>query len=138
MEEKTQVFVYGTLKPGGRYHESYCGGFRFDVRNARIMGQLYDFPNLGYPGAVETSDSWIHGVVLTFHHPEHEVLPHLDELEDYDPRRPHHLNEYYRTVVPVFDSKNQEPVAFAWSYFMARDTVEGQGGVPLEDGYWHI
>jgi gamma-glutamylcyclotransferase (GGCT)/AIG2-like uncharacterized protein YtfP len=42
-----RVFVYGTLKQGGRNHPAYCRGI-LAVEPARVLGQLYDLP-AGYP-----------------------------------------------------------------------------------------
>ena len=136
MDDRTRVFVYGTLKPGGKYHQTYCGEFHFDARHARIKGLLFNFPQLGYPGAIENSSGWIHGVILTFQHPEDEVLPRLDELEGYNPQRPPDQNEYYRKIVPAFSLNNGDTVASAWSYFMEPNTVKNLGGFLLNNGIW--
>ena len=44
-----QVFVYGTLKRGGRYHTYCVGGVM--TAEARVEGLLYDLPE-GYPAIV--------------------------------------------------------------------------------------
>ena len=41
-----RVFVYGSLKQGGRYHEHYCRGLR-EPTPARVWGQLFRQPT-GY------------------------------------------------------------------------------------------
>lgn len=47
------VFVYGTLKPSGRYHQRYhqryCANFLTAALPAQVKGELYDFSQLGYP-----------------------------------------------------------------------------------------
>ena len=54
-----QVFVYGTLKPGGRYHQRYCGEFLTEAVTLVIaLGHLYDFPQLGYPAMTHGND-WV-------------------------------------------------------------------------------
>jgi gamma-glutamylcyclotransferase (GGCT)/AIG2-like uncharacterized protein YtfP len=42
-----RLFVYGTLKRGGRYHERYCRGLR-SIEGAIVRGRLYVAP-AGYP-----------------------------------------------------------------------------------------
>jgi gamma-glutamylcyclotransferase (GGCT)/AIG2-like uncharacterized protein YtfP len=41
------LFVYGTLKRGGRYHERFCRGVR-SVESAIVGGRIYVLP-VGYP-----------------------------------------------------------------------------------------
>jgi gamma-glutamylcyclotransferase (GGCT)/AIG2-like uncharacterized protein YtfP len=41
------LFVYGTLKRGGRYHERFCRGVR-SVESAIVRGRIYVLP-VGYP-----------------------------------------------------------------------------------------
>lgn len=41
------VFVYGTLKRGGRYHARYCPTV-IDAQSASVRGRLYHLPQ-GYP-----------------------------------------------------------------------------------------
>ena len=52
-KEFTSVFVYGTLKPGGIYHDRFCSSFKFEAEEAYVNGKLFDFSPLGYPGALE-------------------------------------------------------------------------------------
>ncbi len=41
------VFVYGTLKRGGRYHAAYCRGVE-SIADATVVGRLFALP-AGYP-----------------------------------------------------------------------------------------
>jgi gamma-glutamylcyclotransferase (GGCT)/AIG2-like uncharacterized protein YtfP len=50
-----RLFVYGTLKRGGRYHERFCRGVR-SVESAIIRGRVYPAP-AGYPVLVVPEDS---------------------------------------------------------------------------------
>lgn len=140
MESKkgTRVFVYGTLKPGGHYHDAYCGGFRYAVADGWVKGLLYDFPTLGYPGAIEHPSGKIRGFLLTFNHPETEVLSKLDPLEGYDPTRPPEQNEYYRKRVPVFEAAGTPLCQDAWCYFMEPPRVTTLAGILLPDGHWPL
>jgi gamma-glutamylcyclotransferase (GGCT)/AIG2-like uncharacterized protein YtfP len=137
-DKRTYVFAYGTLKPGGRYHKSYCCGFNFEVQVATIEGKLFYFPKLGYPAAMEASDSSIRGCLFNFRNSEFEVLSKLDELEGYDPNRHANTNEYYRKKVIVYNASGAKVDKRAWCYFMERITIEKLGGVLIPTGYWAI
>lgn len=130
--ELLHVFVYGTLKPGERYHDRYCGGKVIEAREAIVYGQLFDFPDLGYPGMTEGS-SPIYGVVLTF--ADLEVLNSLDELEGYEPQRPIWQNEYIRVQTETFSLEHQ-PLTLAWVYLMQIEQAKRMGGVWLPNGQW--
>ncbi|MDA0349095.1 MAG: gamma-glutamylcyclotransferase [Verrucomicrobia bacterium] len=133
------VFVYGTLKPGGFYHDRFCGSFHFETEEAFVDGRLFDFPHLGYPGALQEKGSRIRGFILRFSHPETEVLAKLDMLEGYDPERTEDLNEYYRKRISVFKEENDtEASEKAWCYFMTLKKIESYGGVWLPNGSWPI
>jgi gamma-glutamylcyclotransferase (GGCT)/AIG2-like uncharacterized protein YtfP len=136
--KETLVFVYGTLKPGGHYHEEYCGGFQFESEKARVRGQLFDFPQLGYPGAVEATDTWIQGYLFAFAHPESEVLAKLDHLEGYHPETSTHQNEYYRQKVPYYIVSESLKSGEAWCYFMEAEAIKCLGGVPISNGDWPV
>lgn len=129
-----KVFVYGTLKPGGRYHRQYCAADLVTAIPALTHGQLYDFPQLGYPGMTPGPD-WVQGHLLTFR--SEQVLVDLDGLEDYDPTRPMAENEYWREEVKVFDL-NYQTLGMAWAYFMDEARSRALGGVYLADGNWPV
>ena len=136
-KEIARVFVYGTLKPGGFYHDRFCGAFNFEAEEAYVDGRLFDFPQLGYPGALHGEGSRIRGFILRFSHPETEVLAKLDKLEGYDPKRSEDLNEYYRKCVPVFkEVHDAEASEKAWCYFMTLEKIKSRGGVRLQKGCW--
>ncbi len=55
------LFVYGTLKQGGQYHEEFCRqsleeGY-LDIKPATTRGRLYELPE-GYP-AFEIPEEWV-------------------------------------------------------------------------------
>lgn len=138
MEHTTSVFVYGTLKPGGRYHEAYCGLFEFQQLEAMVNGRLYDFPKLGYPGAIESERHWIHGYRFTFSDPQETVLEKLDQLEGFKPDRPANLNEYYRKMVSCYDVKGLKTDEAVWCYFMDPSVVKRLEGIPIPSGHWAV
>lgn len=118
-KNNAHVFIYGTLKPGGLYHKDYCGGFNLKEQEAPTAGKLFDFPELGYPSAMEASDGTIRGYLLTFDASEIEVLSKLDVLEGYIANNHPGENEYYRKRVPVFTGKGykavERPGVISWS-----------------------
>jgi gamma-glutamylcyclotransferase (GGCT)/AIG2-like uncharacterized protein YtfP len=130
MTPPTRVFVYGTLKPGERYHDRYCAGHVFTAQEALIYGELYDLP-FGYP-ALTWGDRKIYGVLLSFAEPS--ILVGLDELENYHPDRPASENEYQRVQREVFDLAHQS-LGLAWVYIMEPERVQSIGTV-LINGYW--
>ena len=134
-----RLFVYGTLKRGGRYHERFCAG-ALSIEPASVRGRLYALP-AGYPVLVvpaysilargsgdaiadvtrqETCETpaaspegagWqdVHGELQTFDDPA-DRLAAIDALEDFHPGAP---SLYLRVLLPV--RRNAEYVA-AWTY----------------------
>jgi gamma-glutamylcyclotransferase (GGCT)/AIG2-like uncharacterized protein YtfP len=127
-----KVFVYGTLKPGGRYHDRYCAADLVRAEGAIAPGKLYHLPQQGYP-AMTQGDDWVQGYLLTFENSR--VLTALDALEDYQPHRPSQENEYQRQEIIVFDPQKQ-PLGPAWAYLMESTRVMARGGLYLAQGYW--
>jgi gamma-glutamylcyclotransferase (GGCT)/AIG2-like uncharacterized protein YtfP len=147
------VFVYGTLKRGGRYH-AYCRGGLM-VAEARVEGVLYDLLE-GYPAlvvpeatvlAVGTDDPaadareakrlarqhltepgppTVHGELYAFDDPD-DRLPALDALEEFLPEDP--ASPYRRVLVPVLPVTGG--VTPAWTY-----AARGPRGMHLPGGRW--
>jgi gamma-glutamylcyclotransferase (GGCT)/AIG2-like uncharacterized protein YtfP len=129
-DEEVRVFVYGTLKPGEENYEAYCKN-HCQAQEAIVLGQLYDLP-LGYP-ALTAGETPIYGFLLSF--ADSGILTVLDELEDYNPARPPHQNEYFRIKTEAF-SLTGESVGWAWTYCMEPAQVQRLGGVLLPTGRW--
>jgi gamma-glutamylcyclotransferase (GGCT)/AIG2-like uncharacterized protein YtfP len=127
MTEFTQVFVYGTLKPGGKYHQAYCGDRILRAEPAIAPGQLYDLP-LGYPAMAPGGDT-----VLSF--ASASILPRLDELEDYSPAAPPEQNLYQRERCAV-RHPDGSPLGEVWLYRMALARIQALGGTYLPQGIW--
>ena len=130
--QKTNVFVYGTLKPGESNYLYYCAGKTSAEQKAYTWGSLYKL-SLGYPAMTE-GDSKIEGYLLTFSAPN--ILTSLDELEDYHQERSPELNEYYRQQVPVY-SLADDFLGLSWSYLMNLEKIRQLKGVPLDSGCWN-
>jgi gamma-glutamylcyclotransferase (GGCT)/AIG2-like uncharacterized protein YtfP len=78
----TNLFVYGTLAPGGdawRRLERWVVG---DARHDAAPGILYD-TGRGYPGATfaPSTPGRVHGVVVVLAEPDAEALAALDRYE---------------------------------------------------------
>ena len=140
------VFVYGTLKPGGRYHQQYCGQYAPEIVSALTRGRLYDFPHLGYP-AMTAGEGWVKGYLFHFFQPANitqQILHGLDLLEGYRPqltRDEGELNQedtdYDRVRAEIF-SCDCSFLQVAWIYRMSKRSVEAQGGVLIPNGDWAV
>jgi len=127
-----KVFVYGTLKPGGRYWPEFCEGKVVAYTPAKVRGELYDL-HVGYPGLKLRGDGWVYGYVLELGEPAH--LHGLDYLEGYVPGRPEDQNEYNRLRVPCFDLDGK-PLGEVWVYEMTAATMARHSGTLIESGNW--
>ncbi|MEA5466435.1 gamma-glutamylcyclotransferase family protein [Leptothoe sp. PORK10 BA2] len=131
----TDVFVYGTLKPGGIYHQQYCLPYLKKSQPAQVRGLLYDLPTLGYP-AMTLGEGWVKGYLFTL---DEAAMPGLDYLEGYNPHGEENVprdddfeEEYIRLRTTVFDLAEQ-PMGEAWVYVMAQPP---EGAVFLPEGTW--
>ncbi len=130
MSATSQVFVYGTLKPGERAFGQFCQPYAIDAVDAIAPGRLYHLP-LGYP-AMTLESGWVRGVLLTFSTPA--IFDAMDGFEDYYPERLED-SEYLRIRHRIF-SPAQIPLTEAWVYVMARARVDSVGGRWLPEGNW--
>ncbi len=127
----TNVFVYGTLKPGEKNYPDYCAGKTIKETKAYVRGQLYHL-SLGYPAMAE-GDKKIEGYLLTF--AERSILTSLDELEDYHPDRSPALNEYYRQQVSIYDLADGF-LAEAWVYLMNIEKIKLLNALLVNSECW--
>ncbi len=123
------VFVYGTLKPGGRYHSVAQRGGRFTSQDAYIEGfTLYHLEPEDYP-AITRGEGKVHGNVFTFENIG-QALPLLDELEGchWDPPE-------YERIKTVAYPLNQE----VWAYlYLDEARLAEPGAKRLESGLWRV
>lgn len=129
-----EVFVYGTLKPGGHYWPQFCEGKVARHRPAKIHGELYDL-HVGYPGLRLRGQNWVHGYLLELKEPVH--LDGLDYLEGYAPVRPESENEYKRVRVPCYDESGQ-PLGEVWAYEITSTAFAKHRPTRIEDGNWPV
>jgi len=132
-----KIFVYGTLKPGERNYQTYCGDRVITAVPALVTGKLFILP-AGYPALVWAEPAgWVQGFLLTF--ATNEPLQFLDRLEDYQENRPAAENLYQRRQVTVFSPDLKKlPIALAqaWVYLMEQKQIAELGGIFLSQGCW--
>lgn len=126
-----QVFVYGTLKPGGKYYQRYCATAVVAFWPAIARGRLFALP-AGYP-AMTPGEDWVRGFLLQFR--DRQVLPALDAYEDYDCGRSPQENLYDRQQIQVFDLA-ELPLGSAWAYLMTSEQIQQLGGQWIPTGQW--
>ncbi|WP_331445776.1 gamma-glutamylcyclotransferase family protein [Streptomyces xanthochromogenes] len=132
-EPPLPLFVYGTLRPGERYHRRFLDGRTRSERPALLTGALlYDGP--GYPYALP-GDGTITGTLIELEPADHpQLLAALDELEEYvGPGHPRNL--YDRLVREAL--VEGRPVR-SWVYLaaprLARELLAS--GTPIPGGDW--
>ena len=154
-----RLFVYGTLKRGGRYHARYCSRAT-RIRAATVVGRLYElnagFPTIEIPqqsvlaGATvdpardaeralrtrvdvcaPTEGRWtrVYGELIEFPDPTTDVGP-IDVLEDFVPGRKRNL--YKRVLAPV---ETDNLIIPAWLYI--GDSCLLENARFLEEGVWN-
>jgi gamma-glutamylcyclotransferase (GGCT)/AIG2-like uncharacterized protein YtfP len=93
MKLTTKVFVYGTLKPGGRYHHVAKEAGEFTYEKAHLENfVLYHLEPEGYP-AIIPGDGIVHGYVFDYESIE-EALVMLDKLEAIHDEPPEYTREH--------------------------------------------
>ncbi|KUJ36395.1 gamma-glutamylcyclotransferase family protein [Streptomyces sp. NPDC093228] len=127
-------FVYGTLRPGERYHDVFLRGRTRCEEPGLLPGALlYDGP--GYPYAVEQHGGTVTGEIVTALPEAYgELLDALDRLEEYVPGDPRSLYERVDREVTASDGR----AVRAWVY-LAAPAVAARlraHGRPIEGGDW--
>lgn len=149
------MFVYGTLKRGGRNHKRFCSG-ALRVDEGTVRGELYNLPLFGYPELVVPAESvrafgtddpardaemqgrLARGLPLTLEGPlvfgeilyfddAGSRLPAIDRLEGFDPVDA--SSHYRRVLLPVEPEEGR--ALLAWAY-----VVREPSGTYLPDGRW--
>jgi gamma-glutamylcyclotransferase (GGCT)/AIG2-like uncharacterized protein YtfP len=125
------VFVYGTLKPGEAYYETFCQPHAVATVPALTQGCLFHL-SLGYPG-LTVGDGWVTGALLQFR--DAAAIARMDAFEDYDPNLPDTENQYIRQLRPVF-SPSRQPLGTAWMYVMSPQRIHQHNGILIPEGVW--
>ena len=111
------LFVYGTLKSGGRLHHELAPDKAHFLGLAKIRGELFQLKGLWYPGAFESESlARIQGELYKLLKPA-ETLKRLDRVEAA------HEGLFTRKVVDVWAGNRKMR---AWVYFCGRDEMKGQ------------
>ncbi|MEV0317687.1 gamma-glutamylcyclotransferase family protein [Streptomyces sp. NPDC050658] len=129
-------FVYGTLRPGERYHDVHLRGRIASEEPARLAGAvLYEGP--GYPYLVEDPEAGpVSGELITALPAAYDrLLADLDVLEEY--RRPGDPRNLYDRVVRDV-TRPDGTTARAWVYVAAPRVAAGlrTSGAVIKGGDW--
>jgi gamma-glutamylcyclotransferase (GGCT)/AIG2-like uncharacterized protein YtfP len=119
------LFVYGTLKRGGKFHRELTKEDVQFIEDARIRGELYRLRDSDFPGAVPTSapNKYVHGQLFSLKNPE-KTLAAMDDFEEVD------KGLFRRKLVDVWTPKGQMK---AWVYFYARPFAHSE---PVPSGIY--
>ncbi len=127
MSKELKVFVYGTLKVGGRFSTRFDAS-RITSRVGRIRGELYDLGS--FPGVKLQGDSEVIGEVHTYKNAE-EVEKSFDRIEGFSGAgKPHNL--YEKRVVTAFTDDGEESCIM---YEFARPIEADR---KIKEGVWQI
>jgi gamma-glutamylcyclotransferase (GGCT)/AIG2-like uncharacterized protein YtfP/DNA gyrase inhibitor GyrI len=120
-----RVFVYGTLKPGLRYHYVAQQGGAFAAEEASIEGfDLYHLSPENYPAITEGTGR-VNGWCFTYENMD-LAMPFLDELEGVDSEPP----DYKRIQTRAFLKQNPcdtDDIIMTWVYVF-QDRVRCHAG----------
>jgi len=115
-----RIFVYGTLRRGGFYHDRYLSRARFLGLARTALG--FVLTDLGrYPGMIRGGSE---AVIGELYEVDAESLSAIDELED-------HPEEYQRGVISLADGGS------ATAYLFRRDDPDVHPRVPSGDWFAH-
>ena len=125
------VFVYGTLKPGGRNHHIAKRAGPHTTREATLTGyHLYHLHPENYPCITPGSPhAVVHGYILTYQNWPN-AMPHLDRLEGT------HLTPplYHRTRTTATTTQGRQTV---WVYTYAHPhRLTQPGATHHPNGHW--
>ena len=126
-----EVFVYGTLKVGGRYAHQF-NRMRSFVTQAKVKGTMYSVGG-SYPAVVLDGDTEIVGEVHQYPDDKRkEILARLDSIEGY--RGPDNANNLYnRKEVEVTTAEGKSVKAMM--YVFNREVAQLE---KVADGYWPV
>lgn len=115
------LFVYGTLKRGGKYHQEFLNEAKF-LTEASTVAQYDMYSNGEYPFIFENGSARISGEIyqLTL-----KNLIKIDRLEEIP-------EEYIRKKIKV---KSSDKEMIAWSY-IAQPKLKNKNNIFIADGYF--
>jgi len=122
MATSSKLFVYGTLRRGFTLHGLLRkSGVRF-AGKGRIRARLFDLGD--YPGALPARKrtDFVEGELYRLTSPSAQ-LSILDEVEEFDPKRPR-ASLFRRRLIEVRLENGQRQTA--WAYFFNRSPQKGK------------
>lgn len=128
--ETVKVFVYGTLKVGGYYANTF-NQHRVSAQKATVNGFIYD--GMPYPRLRLSENPFdvVHGELHEYKNVQH-TLARMDMIEGY--RKGRNSNLYERKLVEVHLEDGTIEEAYIYEY--AQPLEEGANILP--DGNWEI
>lgn len=137
MNNKHNIFVYGSLREGFFNYDIYLKGKVKSIKNAEITGyELYHMPYKGYPAALPGNNIILGEVVEIESENYASTLKAMDKMEGFfGERNPD--NEYTRKLVKV-KLTDDESYEECYSYFYNKDidTKFQDEAVYIENGDW--
>jgi len=128
-----KVFVYGTLKLGGKFAKIYENTFdrhRVSCKDGRIKGTMFD---LGpFPAIRLEGDGHVYGEVHTFKNFD-EIIRIIDRIEGYS--QEHDTNLYERKPVKVELQSGGEEEAYT---YVSSLTLDEMAVRVIKCGVWKI
>lgn len=128
----THVFVYGTLKKGGRL-AGYFDSTRVSVTPSSVHGMMFDVGSFPAVVKLNTANTIVKGELHEFDPEDMDlVINYMDRLEGCRDLHNTTANLYNRTQVRV---KKGDKTVLAWVYEFNKST----DGMPkIEEGEWVI
>ena len=112
-ENKGKVFVYGTLKIGGRLAPPF-NEVRLSSTKGTIQGKLYNVPGAWFPAVKLGGEDVVHGELHEFDKFS-EVLARMDRMEGY--REEDHTHSLYlRKEAEVITVTGEKEIAFVYEF----------------------
>lgn len=127
------LFIYGTLREGGRHRTWLERTHPEGVTAGEVRGRLFHLPNEGYPALVAgTGEAWVLGEFVGYGDAAEleAALADLDQLEEVD------AGLFERRILPVRLAGGREYLA--WVYVFPEDRLPRleKEAVEVPDGDW--
>lgn len=128
MEDKIcHMFVYGTLKEGRPFDRSFFSNIRLSVQPATVVGDIYHI-NF-FPGIKLGGKNLAYGEVHEFDRRDMKaVVPVMDAIEGYSPKRDKADNLFIRKVVKAKVKGGEELDAYVYEFAGRVDDAQRVNG----------
>jgi gamma-glutamylcyclotransferase (GGCT)/AIG2-like uncharacterized protein YtfP len=123
------LFVYGSLKPGGWSHHLLEGRVS-NPRDGMVRGTMFGVGS--FPAIRLDDENWVYGIVYTINNDtRHDLFGDLDRLEGVD------SGLYARVPMPVLEYKPELVLTKAIVYYGVNPTLFNEEE-KLEFGVWEV